>query len=279
MPYGLRNSSATFQRMMHMLFVDLKCVFIYLDDILIFSDDEETHLKDLTDVLQILSENDLKVSINKCLFNVEQLDFLGHNVSFKGLKPTERKINEINDFPAPNDSKSLRRFLGMIGFYRKLVPNFTNLTLPLTECIRLNPNSKELKLSLDELKSFENIKLTLKELSTLAYPDSVETNFQLVTDSSNFAIGGVLHQMINGEPIPIGFYSKKLSQAQQKYSTFDRELLAAYLCVLHFKYQIEGRNIILVTDHKPIVCAFKSVKPLKSDRQQRHLLLLNLLVM
>ena len=104
MPFGLRGSSSTFQRMMDNLFADVKCIFIYLDDILIFSEDEESHLKDIEVVLKILSANDLKNSINKCIFNVQQIDFLGHNVSEQGIKPSDLKLNEINNFAQMNDS-------------------------------------------------------------------------------------------------------------------------------------------------------------------------------
>lgn len=95
-----------------------------------------------------------------------------------------------------------------------------------------------------------------------------------MTDSSSYAVGAALHQMIDSQPIPIGFFSKKLSNAQKKYSAFDRELLAAYLAIIHFKHQIEGRNVMLLTDHKPLCSSFYSTTPSKSDRQQRHLALL-----
>ena len=128
MPFGLRNAAATFQRMMDKIFSKLSCVFTYIDDILVFSDNEKSHLADLE---QVLNDN-LKISIAKCVFNVTQLDFLGYNISKGGLKPIQQKLNELEEFAVPNCSKSLRRFLGMIGFYRKLIPNFAKVVLPLT---------------------------------------------------------------------------------------------------------------------------------------------------
>lgn len=274
MPFGLRNAAATFQRAMDKMFSNIKCVFIYLDDILVFSDDEESHLKDLESVFEILNKYNLKVSISKCIFRVKELDFLGFNVCANGLRPTAQKISELSEFPYPTDSKSLRRFLGMIGFYRKLVPKFASIVLPLTECIRMKPNHKSLELTDPEKQSFDEIKKVLSDLKALAHIQTGYTHFQLVTDSSQYAVGAALHQMVNDQPIPVGFFSKKLSQAQRKYSTFDRELLASYLAVLHFRHQIEGRYVLLLTDHKPLCSAFKSVNPAKSDRQQRHLSLL-----
>ena len=271
MPFGLRNASSTFQRFMDSVFFDFNCVFVYIDDILVFSDDRDTHLKDLDSVLNQLNDYDLKISLSKCVFCVEELDFLGFNISKDGLKPSSKKLKELDEFPQPNDSKSLRRFLGMANFYRKLIPNFSEVIFPLTECIRINPNSKLLHFSEEEINSFSKIKTLLSSITPLSFPDPKQTTFQLVTDSSSYAVGAALHQMIDGEAVPIGFFSKKLSVAQRKYSTFDRELLAAYSAVLHFKHQIEGRNVLLLSDHKPLCSAFKSQTPLKSDRQQRHL--------
>lgn len=271
MPFGLRNASSTFQRMMDSIFRDIDYTFTYIDDILVFSDDEEDHSIHLENVLKKLSEYDFKISLSKCTFNVTELEFLGFHISSSGLSPSKKKLNELAQFSQPEDSKSLRRFIGMANFYRKLIPRFSNIILPLTERMRIEQKSKSLTLNKEEVESFENVKRCLVDASALAFPDSKTTNYQLVTDSSNYAVGAALHQMINDEPVPIGFFSKKLSQTQQKYSTFDRELLASYLSVLHFKHLIEGRNVLLLTDHKPLCNAFNSQSTLKSDRQQRHL--------
>ena len=270
MPFGLRNSASTFQRMMDHIFSHLDCVFTYIDDILIFSESEESHLKDIKAVIDVLDKFNLKISLAKCVFCVPSLDFLGYNVSIGGLKPTESKVSELNSLTYPTNSKSLRRFLGMVGFYRKLIPHFASVVLPLTEKIRLFPNAKIFELTNSEKFAFDDIKFKLDNVTKLAHPLPNADQYQLVTDSSNYAVGAALHQLVDGTPTPIGFFSKKLSQAQQKYSVFDRELLAAYLAVIHFRHQIEGRNVLLFTDHKPLCSAFKSTTPSKSDRQQRH---------
>ena len=132
-----------------------------------------------------------------------------------------------------------------------------------------------LQLSDSEVSAFNHIKQILFQLSVIPHPRSDVTDYQLVTDSSSHAVGAALHMIIDSKPVSIGVYSKKLSSAQQKYFTFDRELLAAYLATLHFKHQIEGRNVILLTDHKPLCNSFHSPNPPKSDRQQRHLSLLS----
>ena len=274
MPFGLKNAGATFQRYMDNLFLDVPCAFVYFDDIIVFSENQETHQSDLEKVIKILHDNDLKISINKCEFFRNSIDFLGYNVSCDGLKPTNNKTNEISSFPQPRDSKTLRRFLGLINFYRRLIPQFANKVLLLTNLIKLNPNAKTLDFSADQSECFESIKRELSSAVALPHPSLSEDKYQMVTDSSNYAVGAALHQMIDGQPVPIGFFSKKLSSAQCSYSAFDRELLAAYLAVLHFKPFIESRDVTIFTDHKPLVSAFKSQNPAKSDRQQRHLSLI-----
>lgn len=271
MPFGLKNAGATFQRYMDSLFRNCPNCFTYLDDILIFSKNEQTHHKDLENVLKTLHENNLKISMDKCCFFQNQIDFLGFSIKQQGIKPTESKTKEILDFPAPKDSKALRRFLGMVGFYRKLIPNFAKTVLPLTETIKTYPKTTALQLSENAQRAFEQIKTDLANIPMVVHPSSDVEEYHLVTDSSGFAVGAALNEIRNGIPIPIGFFSKKLSAAQQKYATFDRELLAAYQAVLHFKPMIEGKTVTLFVDHKPLVSAYKSQNPAKSDRQQRHL--------
>ena len=247
----------------------------YMDDILVFSKDETQHYHDLCTVLTILNDNDLRVSLDKCIFFADEVDFLGFNLSCAGMKPSSNKIDSINNFPEPNDTKSLRSFLGLINYYRHLVPNYANIVMPLSELARLNPSSKALSLSETKHQSFFNIREILSNVAELAHPKPSVSNFQLVTDTLQYAIGAALHQIIDNKPIPIGFFSKKLSQQQRKYSAFDRELLAAYMSVLHFKHLIIGRQITLFTDHRPLQSAFRCDKPPKSDRQQRHLSLIS----
>ena len=111
MPFGLRNAAATFQRMMDKIFSMLSCVFTCIDDILVFSDNEKSHLADLEQVFKVLNDNNLKISIAKCVFNVTQLDFLGYSISKCGLKPTQQKLNELEEFAVQNCSKSLKDHL------------------------------------------------------------------------------------------------------------------------------------------------------------------------
>ena len=271
MPFGLRNAGSTFQRFMDSIFRNIDCVFIYMDDLLIFSENEEQHSKDLKQVLEILSKNDLRISTEKCTFFRNEVEFLGFNLSSKGLAPSETHRKKITDLQLPQDSNGLRRFLGMVNFYRHLIPNFAQMALPLTNLIRDNPKAKNLVHDDSTRSAFDILVKSLNEAQPLSFPDPKSDIFQLVTDASQEAVGAALHQMIDSKPVPIAFFSKKLTSSQKVYSTFDRELLAVYSAVLHFKDLIESRQVTLFTDHKPLVSAFYSKNPAKSDRQQRHL--------
>lgn len=271
MPYGLKNAGSTFQRFMDTILANTKNVICYLDDILVASSSVEEHLKDLENVLALLHKYNLRLAIDKCEFLKSSLTFLGYEVSSEGVKPPLDKVKAITEFPLPRSSTDLRRFMGMMNFFRQMIKDFATIAFPLTELLRHNSSCKSLKWSDAAKESFSNLKQALSTCPTLAYPSPISTHYQLVTDSSSVAVGGALYQMVDSQPAPLGFFSKKLSDTQKKYSTYDRELLAAYLAVIHFKSIIDGHSVTLFLDHKPIVSSFYSTSIAKSDRQQRQL--------
>ena len=270
MPMGLCNSPATFQRIMDTIFRDVDCVFIYLDDILVSSATQEQHHADLERVFRILHEHNLRISLDKCEFDQPEVTYLGQLVTSTGIRPPKSKVESISEMCAPKKSDDLRRFLGMVGFHRRMIPHFAEIVFPLTELMRLYPKSKELPWGDSEAKAFNGIKTALEAACTPHHTQPNSDTFQLVTDCSQVAAGAALHQMVDGSAVPVSFFSKKLSAPQRKYSAYDRELLAAYLATLHFRDLLEGRNVTLFTDHKPLVTAFHSPHVAKSDRQQRH---------
>jgi len=271
MPFGLKNAGSTFQRYIDSIFSNVPNVFIYLDDILIASESEETHTADVSRVLAILAQNNLRLSLPKCEFFQKRLTFLGYSISRDGIAPPVERTKAISETLAPSTSTELRRFLGMINFFRHMTPRFADIVHPLTELIRKHPSSKNLPWASEEESAFQAVKQALIHVPTLAFPCPQHSRYQIVSDSSNFAIGAALYQMVNDKPLPISFFSKKLSVTQKNYSTYDRELLAAYLAVNNFKTLIDGNTVDLFIDHKPIVSAFYSKAVAKSERQQRQL--------
>ena len=271
MPFGLRNSAQTFQRHIDNIFRDLPYVFAYIDDLLIFSKSEDEHQKHLRVVFERLAQNKLSISIEKCVFHVPEIDFLGHRISSQGLSPLSQRVESLQEFALPQDYAGLRRFLGAMNFYRKHIPHFATICEPLYSLLgSTNQRNHTLSWNEEEIAAFEKIKQALSE-ATLLYHISPSQTYHLVTDASNTAVGAALHQQSDDGSKPIAFFSKRLSSTQKSYSAFDRELLAVYLSVLHFKHLIEGRNVHIFTDHKPLVSAFYSQTPAKSDRQQRQL--------
>ena len=266
--FGLRNAGATFQRLMDGILGDLPFCVCYIDDILVFSSTKEDHLKHLHVVLNRLQENGLVVKYDKCIFGAHNIDFLGHHLSPKGVAPLPEKVAAVKQFPTPSTVKSLQEFLGMINFYHRFIPHVATILAPLYETLKGKP--KKLLWGLRQEEAFNKAKDALASASILVFP-AHNASLQLTTDASNVAVGAVLEQLVQGHPQPIAFFSRKLSGAESRYSTFDRELLSIYLAVRHFRHLLEGTQFLIFTDHLPLVHAFSKQTDPCSNRQQRHL--------
>lgn len=193
-------------------------------------------------------------------------------VSAAGTKPLSTKIQAIQEYPVPKTVKDLRRFLGVINFYRRFVPNAAKLQAPLN-AILAGPKIKgahPVNMTPELLKAFEDIKTSLSNATLLAHPDP-SAELAIVTDASDTAIGAVLQQRREANWEPLAFYSHKLNGAQRKYSPYDRELLAVYEAVKYFRHMVEARDFAIFTDHKPLMFAFKSNRDSYSPRQFRYL--------
>jgi len=271
MPFGLRNAGQTFQRMMDQILGEIPHAFVYVDDILVFSDNLESHVEHLRSVLQICREQGLTISLPKCEFAVPQLEFLGHSVSASGLTPLRKHTSALQDFPTPKDQVSLQRFLGLVNFYRKFIKGAAKLLAPLTDALKGSKSSKKVLVwSPEMLSAFSAAKSILLSVPTLIHPVP-GAPVSLAVDASDTHVGAVLQQQVQGSWAPMAFYSRKLSPAEGRYSTFDRELLSAYSAIRHFRFFLEGTQFVLYTEHKPKNTALFRTSPPWSARQQRHL--------
>jgi hypothetical protein len=268
MPFGLTNAAQSFQRLMDKLFRHLPFVFTYLDDHLIASRTLEEHLLHLQQFFQVLQENGLTINPAKCVFAVSSLKFLGHMVDEAGITPLPKHVAAVQDCPPPADIKQLQRFLGLINFYRRFLPAVARTLQPLTDLLKGSP--KVLLWSPAAEAAFVAAKAALVAAVPLCHP-APNAVLSLSVDASDSHVGGVLQQQVGKGWKPLAFFSKKLAPAEVKYSTFDRELLAAYATIRHFRFLLEGRQFRLMTDHKPLVAAMVRVTPPQSARQQRHL--------
>ncbi|KAJ2937652.1 hypothetical protein O0L34_g19327 [Tuta absoluta] len=271
MTFGLRNAGQTFQRFVDEMLRGLDFTYAYLDDFLVFSKDQETHKQHLHQLFARLRDYGMVINTAKCVFGVPEVTFLGYSITAEGTKPLPSKVEAIKDFPVPKTVRELRRFLGMVNFYRRFIQGAASHQAPLNALLTGSvKGSHPVKFTALEQDAFEACKNGLSQAAMLAHPEC-DAKLALVTDASDKAIGGVLQQLKDNAWQPLAFYSHKLSPSQAKYSPYDRELLAIYESVKYFRHMLEARHFVIYTDHKPLVYAFQSRKDNCSPRQYRNL--------
>ena len=238
---------------------------------MIASANHTEHLQHLRLVLERLAANGLTINTGKCIFGAPSLDFLGHHVSSDGIRPLENNVQTIRSFPHPTSQRKLRQFIGLVNFYRRFIPQCAKIMQPL-HLLLTHPKDKSSLITWTEetTAAFNAIKSSLADATLLTHP-VLEAPTCIMTDASDFAVGGVLQQLIDGHWHPISYFSKVLKPAETRYSTFDRELLAVYLSIKHFRYFVEGRTFHVLTDHKPLVYALHTRPSKHSPQQARHL--------
>ncbi|GBM46211.1 Transposon Ty3-G Gag-Pol polyprotein [Araneus ventricosus] len=216
MTFGLKNAAQTMQRLMDNALQGLDFCFVYIDDLLIASSSLEEHLDHLKQVFDRLRKFGLVLNRDKCVFAVENLSFLGHKIDKYGITPLPEKVEAISNFPRPKTVQDLRRFLGMLNFFRRFLPQAAQKQLPLQKMLgKCKKRDKTPLNRTDESdQAFQNCINDLKEATHLAHPDS-NTAIILMTDASDRAIGGCIQQREGDSWKPLGFFSRKLSTAEQ----------------------------------------------------------------
>lgn len=264
MPFGLRNAAQTFQRFIDEVLRGLTFCRAYVDDLLIASSSPAEHEQHLKAVFERLRGYGIIINTAKCQFGVGELEFLGHHIDHQGIRPLPAKVEVIRNFPRPSTRRQLREFLGIVNFYRRFVPHCATTLQPLQEFLKKS-HGEAAALTWDATaeRMFTKIKADIADATLLVYPED-NAPLCVMTDASEVAIGAVLQQWQNNIWKPISFFSKTLSPTERRYSTFGRELLAAYLTLRHFRHLLEGRSFFILTDHKPLTFAIRS---LKSDSQ------------
>jgi hypothetical protein len=173
---------------------------------------------------------------------------VGHRLTTQGLLPDSDKVITVREFPVPTNTRQLKGFLGLAGYYRKFIPNFSKIAKPLTKLLRKNT-------PFVWKQSIEESILTLKDLLTsellLQYPDFMKP-FMLTTDASNEALGAILSQGPIGRDLPIAYTNRTLVNAEKNYYTTEMELLAVVWGCKQFRQYLYGRKFTILTDHKPL---------------------------
>lgn len=259
LPFGLKNAPSIFQRALDDILREHigKICFVYIDDIIIFAEDEETHLKNLHTVFQTLEGANLKVQLDKCEFLKNEVEFLGFLISDSGIRTNPTRVEAIKNFPLPRTLKDLRSFLGLSNFYRRFIKDYAKIAKPLTLLLRGEKGrvskhmSKKINVDLDEnaITAFNKLKDSLiSEDVLLAYPDFGK-EFQLTTDASNYALGAVLSQ----DDRPIIFLSRTLQKSEEHYATNEKELLAIVWALKSLRNYLYGSaKMKIFTDHLPL---------------------------
>lgn len=250
MPFGMRNSPATFQRIMNYLFQDMEGVRVYLDDILILANTWSQHLERLSAVLQKLDAAQLTIKLAKTTICTATVTYLGHVIGQGQVCPKEANVCAILDYPPPTNRKALMRFLGMAGFYRRYCPNFASVAAPLTQ---LTSGKVVFKWTEACQTSFDQLKNFLASKPVLTVPD-FKRPFVLHTDASDLATGSVLLQEDEeGVLHPVAYQSSKLNKHQLSYSTVEKELLSIVTAIKKFEcYLYGGPSLKIFTDHNPL---------------------------
>lgn len=202
----------------------------------------------LTKVFDRVRLANLKLNIRKCEFANAKLDFLGHTLSLNMVQPRQQKVEALLKFPAPNNKKQVQSLLGLAGYYRKFLPHFADLTLPLTALLKKNV---PFKWSEAANAAFVDLKSRLASRPILR-PPNYDLPFSVAVDASETCLGAVLLQVVDGVEHPICYLSRKLRAAERNYSTIEKEALALVVAVKAFSPYFGAAPVTVWTDHSPL---------------------------
>ncbi|KAE8983069.1 hypothetical protein PR001_g23554 [Phytophthora rubi] len=242
---GISTAPDEYQSCMEIILGDLPFVIVYLDDILIFSENEKDHLEHLRIVFKRLREYEVTLNASKCHILRDSVDYLGFTLTPNGIQPQAKEVEAIQQIAEPRNKKELRRLLGMISYYREMVPNKSALT---AKPNRLTSKNVPFVWTPEAAAAFQNIKTALAHNVWLAFPDYSRT-FHVFAHASGRQIGGVI---VQGKRI-IACFSRSLTDTQRKYSTMEWELLSVVEILKEYRTMLLGFPVTIHTDHKNLL--------------------------
>ncbi len=266
LPMGLKIAPAVFQRMMNMVFSDHigKFMLVYMDDLIVYSPTAEKHLEHLEKLFSRMRHAGLRFKIDKCQFFKKQVKFLGFLISNKGISLDPGKVKVVTNFPKPDkDVGELQSFLGMVGYFKRHIPNYAKIAKPLFDMLRgeevhkkkrkgeVRAAYKKNEWGPEQEEAFTRLKEAVTTAPVLVYPD-FNKPFILTTDASSYALGYVLSQDLEDGEHPIAYGSRILKGAELNYSNTEREMLAVIKGMEHFRSYLYGRHFLVRTDHQAI---------------------------
>uniref|UniRef100_A0A3B3H730 Gypsy retrotransposon integrase-like protein 1 n=1 Tax=Oryzias latipes TaxID=8090 RepID=A0A3B3H730_ORYLA len=274
MPFGLTNAPAVFQNLVNDVLGDMinRFVFVYLDDILIFSRSEVEHIQHVRKVLLRLLQNQLYVKAEKCEFHATTTSFLGLVIAEGRVKMDPKKVQAVLEWPKPENRKQLQRFLGFANFYRRFIKNYSKIASPLHA---LTSSKQSFSWNQRAESAFKDLKNRFTSAPVLVVPDP-SRQFIVEVDASDTGIGAVLSQRsLDNKVHPCAFYSRRLSNAEMNYHVGEKELLAIKEALEEWRHWLEGAEIpfVVFTDHKNLEY-LRTAKRMNS-RQARWALFFN----
>ena len=255
-PFGLAQAPAFFQHLMNKVLDNCPFAMTYLDDIIIFSDTEEEHLAHIEEIFKRLEAADLKMKRSKCDFFKKHIHYLGHLILTDGIRPLKDKLDTIHDMPAPHNSKEVKQFLGLAGYYRKVVPQFADLSRPLAQ---LTCKDRVFEWTHECRKPFNILKQSLCVQPILKYTDTSK-GYTLYTDASKYGWAGVLTQthtsIVEGKKVttdhPVAYVSGLFRGSQLNWAALTKGAFAIYMSVKKLSFYLTDADVLLKNDHLPL---------------------------
>lgn len=248
MPFGLKNAPSVFQRYINSIFrplIDANKILIYMDDILIATTTMDEHLNILSEVFALIRKHCLKLKLKKCRFLFEEIDYLGYRVNAAGIQPNPSHLEAIEHFPVPKNSRDVHSFLGLASYFRKFMQNFATIAKPLYDLVR-----KDAVFTFGDvqLQAFNRLKQTLLSSPVLAIYSPKDPT-ELHCDASSLGYGAILLQRKSDHQWhPIFYFSKRTTDAESRYHSFELETLAIINALKRFRIYLEGIPFTIVTD-------------------------------
>eukprot|EP00096_Caligus_rogercresseyi_P007710 TRINITY_DN256_c2_g1_i4.p1 TRINITY_DN256_c2_g1~~TRINITY_DN256_c2_g1_i4.p1 ORF type:complete len:962 (+),score=47.55 TRINITY_DN256_c2_g1_i4:417-2888(+) len=272
--FGSHGAPSSFSALMDTIFCGIPRVITYIDDILCFSQTHEQHIQDLNRIFTLLARENLKLNPHKCLFGSHEVEYLGFNISGKGISITQSKIDALSHQQPPDSIKKIRQFLGLANFFRSHIKDFAKISTPLSELTRKdNPYSRG-PLPEKAREAFETLLQALITAPVLALPD-INLPYELYTDAATGSddsppgFGAVLCQRKNNKLQVIGYASKTPTKAEKNYSATMMEQAAIVFGLEHFHNYLYGQKTFKIfTDNKPITAAADKIKNKTLQRLQ-----------
>ena len=250
MPFGMVNSGATLVRGLRKILEGMPGVGSYIDDIVIYSDSWEDHIKTLKELFSRLRKARITARPTKCLLGASRMEFLGHQVGGDIITPSRDNLEKVRNTPRPTTKKQVRSFLGLVGYYRDHIPAFAEISAPLTDLLKKG-KAEHIQWSEAQERAYSLLKEYLLQEPVLKLPN-LSKPFVLRTDASGVGVTAVLLQENDGKLYPVGYASKKLNLTEARYPIIEKECLTVVWGIKRFKLYLAGRRFTLQTDHKPL---------------------------